>query len=94
MASLNKVNPPERLELGCNATEKRQLFKQRWANYVTITELNSTNNRDKLKPMFLHCLNDDALRAYNSFQLSEDASIETVIQKFGSMQLPIKCQSK
>ena len=82
MASLNKVNPPERLELGCNATEKWQLFKQRWANYVTITELNSTNNRDKLKPMFLHCLNDDALRAYNSFQLSEDASIETVIQKF------------
>ena len=81
MASLNKVNPPERLELGCNATVKWQLFKHRWANYVTITELNSPNI-DKLKPMFLHCLNDDALRAYNSFQLSEDASIETVIQKF------------
>ena len=45
---------PNRSELGQDASEKWQLFKQRWTNYVTISGVEGENNREKLRALFLH----------------------------------------
>ena len=37
---------------------------------------------EEMKPLFLHCLADDALKAFNSFQLAKDAAVEQIIGEF------------
>lgn len=78
----HKVPLPDKFELGTEAVERWKLFKQRWKNYVIISELDDANNVSKKKPIFLHCLADDALKAYNSFQLEEVATVDEIIKEF------------
>ena len=75
-----KVSLPQRLEFGQegDSEERWKLFKQRWTNYTVIAELETS----KKKPIFLHCLADDALKVFNSFQLAEDATVEQIIAEF------------
>ena len=75
-----KISPPQRLEFGQegDSEERWKLFKQRQTNYTVIAELETY----KKKPIFLHCLADDALKAFNSFQLAEDATVEQIIAEF------------
>ena len=75
-----KVSLPQRLEFGQegNYEERWKLFKQRWTNYTFIAEIETS----KKKPIFLHCLTDDALKAFNSFQLAEDATVEQITAEF------------
>lgn len=77
-----KVPLPDKLELGPNAVENWKLFKQRWTNYVIIADLDEEENANKKKPTFIHCLNDEALKTYNNFQLPDDATIDTIIREF------------
>lgn len=62
------VRLPERLTLAGNAVRNWKLFKQRWETYSIITELDKFTET-KRKALFLHSLDDDALEAYNAFQL-------------------------
>ena len=75
-----KVSLPQRLEFGQegDSEERWKLFKQPWTNYTVIAELETS----KKKPIFLPCLADDALKAFNSFQLAEDATVEQIIAEF------------
>ena len=82
MSGVAKIPLPDRLELGHSATEKWKLFKQRWGNYVILTDLNSQDNVGKQKAIFLHRLGDEALQAYNSFQLVDDAAVNDIITAF------------
>ena len=79
MAPVN-VSLPQRLEFGQegNSEERWKLFKQQWTNYTVIAELETF----KKKLIFLHCLADDALKVFNSFQLAEDAIVEQIIAEF------------
>ena len=75
-----KISLPQRLEFGQEGDpeERWKLFKQRWTNYTVIAKLETS----KKKPIFLHCLADDALKALSSFQLVEDATVEQIIAEF------------
>ena len=75
------VRPPDRFALGDNCVKNWKLFRQRWETYATITDL-STIAQPKKKAIFLRCLENDALEAYNSFQLSDDATIEEILARF------------
>ena len=74
-----KVSLPQRLEFRQEGDSERwKLFKQRWTNYTVIAERETS----KKKPIFLHCLANGALKAFNSFQLAEDATVEQIIAEF------------
>ena len=75
-----EVSLPQRLEFGQDgySEERWKLFKQRWTNYTVNAELGTS----KKKPIFLHCLTDDALKAINSLQLAEDATVEQISAEF------------
>ena len=89
-----KVSLPQRLEFGQegDSEERWNLFKQRWTNYRVIAELETA----KKKPIFLHCLADAALKAFNSFQLAEDGRVEQIIAEFdryiiGEINIAYEC---
>ena len=39
-------------------------------------------SNEKQRALFIHCLDDDALEAFNTFQLNDDATIEDLISAF------------
>lgn len=81
--AIPRVSPPQNFDLGsADASEKWKIFKQRWANYCVIADLNVAPNDTKMKPTFLHLLGDEALKAYNSFNLADDATVDDIVNKF------------
>ena len=75
------IKLPDRLSLGTCAAKNWKLFKQRWDTYSIITELSELSNV-KQKALFVHCLDDDALEAYNTFELSEISTVKEIIEQF------------
>ena len=75
------VNPPDRLSLGPAAAKNWKIFSQRWNTYAVITDL-SQINPGKQRALFLHCLDDDALEAFNSFNLADTAPVHEIITAF------------
>ena len=75
------IKMPDRLSLGGNAIKNWKLFKQRWQTYSVITELN-TLPAIKQRAIFIHCLDDDALEAFNTFQIAEDETVDQIITSF------------
>ena len=73
------IRQPDRFALGDNPIKK--IFHQRWETYPTIRDL-GTVELPKKKAMFVHCLENDALEAYNTFQLGNDATIEDILERF------------
>ena len=73
--------PPDRFALGDNPVRNWKIFRQRWQNYEVVTDI-SAIELPKKKAMFLHCLEDDALEAYNTFQLGTEATIEEILARF------------
>ena len=76
------IKLPNCLTLGENAIKNWKIFKQRWTTYATLTDLATEYDLSKQKALFTHCLDDDALEAYNTFQLEESATMETVLNEF------------
>ena len=62
------IRQPDRFVLGDSSVKNWKIFRQRWETYATITDLDA-NALPKKKAMFIHCLENDALEAYNTFQL-------------------------
>ena len=77
-SSMASVKLPERLTLGSAAVKNWKLFKQRWSTYSVITDLPALP-QEKQRAFFIHCLDDDALEAFNTFQLADDADIDDII---------------
>ena len=75
------VKLPDRLSLGSAAIKNWKLFKQRWSTYSVITDLPSLP-QEKQRAFFIHCLDDDALEAFNTFQLADDADIDDIVSAF------------
>jgi hypothetical protein len=75
------VKLPDRLSLGPTAPKNWKIFKQRWDTYSIITDLN-TLPLQKQKAFFIHCLDDDALDAYNTFVLEDGATNKDMISAF------------
>ena len=80
-AKMAAIRLPERLSLGDNAVKNWKLFRQRWETYAIITDIN-TLPLVKQKAIFIHCLEDEALEAYNTFQLANEATVNDVIMMF------------
>lgn len=75
------IKLPDRLTLGPAATKHWKIFKQRWQAYSIVTKVANLPQEEQ-KALFIHCLEDDALEAFNTFQLADDASINDVIASF------------
>lgn len=78
---LTAVKMPDRLCLGEGIEKKYKIFKQRWNTYSIIAELDKFSV-DKQRAVFIHCLGDDALEAFNTFNLQDDASVSDIISAF------------
>ncbi|RUS91175.1 hypothetical protein EGW08_001088 [Elysia chlorotica] len=66
------LKPPSRLSLGSNIQESWNLFKQRWDTYSVLSQI-STLPRYVQVAMFLHCLDDDALKTYSGNRTAVNA---------------------
>ena len=83
------LKPPSRLTLGANIQESWKLFKQRWDTYAVLSQV-STLQRNVQVALFLHCLDDDALKAYNGFSFvtpESDRTVSDIIAKFESFAI-------
>ena len=67
--------------MGKNTAEKWLLFKKRWENYIVVAEF-PADSEAKKKAYFLHCIGDEALKAYNSFTQQDDAKVSDIIEMF------------
>ena len=82
--SLAGVRPPERLSLGSSPVENWKLFRQRWKTFALLSQLHLLETNLQVA-MFLHVLDDEALRIYNGFYFEtdeDDRTLEEVIAKF------------
>ncbi len=57
------------------------MFKQRWNTYTILADINELPTM-KQQALFMKPLFDDALDAYNSFQMNEDPSVNDIIEAF------------
>ena len=78
IVKITAVKLPERLTLCPAAANNWKIFRQRWSQYEVITDLD-TAPTEKKKTLFLHCLDDDALEDFNTFQLDDDATLQNII---------------
>lgn len=83
------LKPPAPLTLGHNISDAWKLFRQRWTTYCVLTQLQSLPSPVQVA-LFLHCLDDDALRTYNGFtfdSLESERTVDEIIAKFDSFAI-------
>ena len=74
---ISGLKPPSKLCLSTNIQEAWKLFKQRWISYAVLSCLSSMPTAVQVA-LFLHCLDDDALRIYNGFTFDTEENNRTV----------------
>ena len=74
---ISGLKPPSKLSLVSNIQESWKLFKQRWISYAVLSCLSSMPVAVQVA-LFLHCLDDDALRIYNGFTFDSKEQYRTV----------------
>ena len=77
-AKMTRVHAPDRLHLENNAIKNWKMFKQRWNTCTILADINELPTM-KQQALFMNCLGDDALDAYNSFQMKDDPSVNDII---------------
>ena len=80
-ANMTQVHAPDRLHLENNAIKNWKVFKQHWITYTILADVNKLPTM-KQQALFMNCLGDNALDAYNSFQMKEDPSVNDIVQAF------------
>lgn len=78
------VKPPEPLVFDNNLCTNWKLFKQKWANYAILTNLEKQDVKYQVA-LLLHTLGDAALQRYNGFSFSTEEDARTtkdIIDKF------------
>ena len=79
-----KARRPDRLVLGSNPAESWKLFKQRWNIYQTLQKITDYPGNIQVA-LFIDCLADDALAAYNGFHFDseeDDRTVAEIVAKF------------
>lgn len=80
------IRSPAPVNLMSDTAENWKLFKQKWKNYATITQLGK-QPVDHQVALLLHTIGDDALRIYNGFTFDTDdntRSVDEILAKFDS----------
>ena len=79
------LKPPDKFSMPANAiSDAWKLFKQRWSSYAVLSNLSSLPDQVQVA-LFIHCLDDNALTAYNGFTFStpdQDRTVKDIIEKF------------
>ena len=78
------IKPPDKLVLGSNSVENWKLFKQRWNTYALLSRLEHLEHKFQVA-LFLHSLDDEALRIHNGFQFTtneDERTLQEIIHKF------------
>ena len=58
-----------------------KIFRQRWESYVLLTSVDQ-QDLAKQKAIFINCLDDESLEAYNTLELTAESTINEVLQAF------------
>ena len=80
-AHLPNIRLPDQLHLGENAVKNWKIFRQRWESYVLLTSVDQ-QDLAKQKAIFINCLDDESLEAYNTLELTAESTINEVLQAF------------
>ena len=68
---LQGIQPPTGLNLSAkNKAANRKIYKQQWENYSIIAQLEKQPEEYRVA-LFLYSIGPDAVKIYNSFDLSE-----------------------
>ena len=71
-AMLQGIQPPTGLDLvSKQKAENWKIYKQRWENYSIVAQLEKQTEDYKVA-LFLYCIGPEAVKTYNSFDLTPD----------------------
>ena len=84
MPPIHGIRPPAPVNLDSNPADSWRLFRQKWQNYATITQLQMQPAEYQVA-LFLHTIGDAALHIYNGFTFDTDddsRSVANILAKF------------
>ena len=86
---IHGIRPPAPVNLDSNPADSWRLFRQKWQNYATITQLQKQPDEYQVA-LFLHTIGDAALQIYNGFIFDTDddsLSVADILAKFDSFAI-------
>ena len=89
MPPIHGIRPPAPVNLDSNPADSWRLFRQKWQNYATITQLQKQPAEYQVA-LFLHTIGDAALQIYNGFTFDTDddsRSVTDILAKFDSFAI-------
>ena len=84
VAAFPGIQPPTGLNLSSKyKSENSKLYKQQWQNYQIIAQLNKQTKEHRIA-LFLYSISPQAVRTYNSFDLSDKdkRNLDAIIAAF------------
>ena len=78
---IHGIRPPAPVNLDSNPADSWRLFRQKWQNYATITQLQEQPTEYEVA-LFLHTIGDAALHIYNGFTFDTDDDSKSVADIF------------
>ena len=84
MPPIHGIRPPAPVNIDSNPADSWRLFRQKWQNYATITQLQMQPAEYQVA-LFLHTIGDAALQIYNGFTFDTDddsRSVADILAKF------------
>ena len=89
MPPIHGIRPPAQVNLDSNPADSWRLFRQKWQNYATITQLQKELAEYQVA-LFLHTIGNAALQIYNGFTFETDddsRSVVDILAKFDSFAI-------
>ena len=83
------LKPPDKLSFQNSTQESWKLFKQRWSTYSVLSNTDDMPTKVQVA-LFLHCLDDDALKVYNGFTFTSpesDRTVNEIVDKFDAFAI-------
>jgi len=88
--SQRNIPPPKELNLSSgNRSRNFDIFKQAWSNFEIATELECKEMKIR-RATLLSIIGTEALEVYNTFEWTEDLTVENILLKFESFCKPKK----
>ena len=73
------TSSPQPLVFGPNKAESRTIFRRRWSNHCTLSDI-ATKPRNYQVAMLEHSLGDEAMRLYDDFQFATPQEHRTTME--------------
>ena len=80
MPPVHGIRPPAPVYLDFNPADNWKLFKQKWKNYATITQLQKPP-ADYQVALLLHTVGDAALKIYSGFTFETEDDLRSVAEE-------------